>query len=258
MRGSCHTDCVERPLSRALRGLGGLVGAHPWPFLLLPLLLSALLGAGFTLLPSRQANDIETQFTPREGPAKAERRLVQERFPTHDAERFSAQRLTTEGTFASFVAEASGLGHTLLTREAFAELLALDAAVRGLRGGGYDYAQVCARRDGACRSPNPLLSAVGDDPARIEALLPNLTFPLWQGRVILGFYLGGVTVGPGAADERSRPVQAARALRLFYHLQEEDPAQRRASLRWLEAFLQRMDERRRGGGLHFTYVRFST
>ncbi|XP_077159941.1 patched domain-containing protein 3-like [Paroedura picta] len=240
MRGLCRTDCVERPLSRALRSLGGLVGAHPWPFLLLPMALSAALGAGFIRLPSRQSNDIESQFTPRNGPAKAERRVVQERFPTRDSERFSAQRMTTEGTFASFVAVAAQPDHTLLTRAAFAELLALDAAVRGLRENGRSYEQLCARREGACRSPNPLLSAVGGDPARIEALLPNLTFPLWRGGVILGFYLGGVSVGPGPEEGRSRPVRAARALRLFYHLREDDPAQREASLRWLKTFLQKM------------------
>ncbi|XP_015275366.1 PREDICTED: patched domain-containing protein 3-like [Gekko japonicus] len=172
--GRCRTDCVERPLSGVLRRLGGLVGAHPWPFLLLPLLLSAALGVGFTLLPIRQSNDIETQFTPREGPAKAERRLV------------------------------------------------------------------CARRNGSCSSPNPLLSAVGGDPARIEALLPNLTFPLWQGRFFLGASLGGVSVEPGAAEDRSRPVRAAKALRLYYYLREDDPAQREASSKWLKTFLERI------------------
>ncbi|XP_054847809.1 patched domain-containing protein 3-like [Eublepharis macularius] len=251
--GGCRTDCVERPLSRALRGLGGLVGAHPWPFLLLPVALSAALGSGFHLLPSRESNDIEAQFTPRGGPAKSERRLVQERFPTRDAERFSAQRLTTEGTFASFVAVAAEPSHTVLTRAAFAELLALDAAVRGFSAGGRAYAEVCALQNGSCSSPNPLLSAVGGDPARIEALLPGLTFPLWQGRVFLGVSLGGVSVGTGAADNRSRPVRAAKALRLFYYLREDDPAQREASLRWLKAFLERIPKML--DSLNFTSMR---
>ncbi|XP_015275368.1 PREDICTED: patched domain-containing protein 3-like [Gekko japonicus] len=240
MARGCRTDCVERPLSGVLRRLGGLVGAHPWPFLLLPMLLSAALGVGFIQLPIRKSNDIEAQFTPRGGPAKAERRLAQELFPTRGAENFSAPRLTTEGAFASFVAVASQPSHTLLTREAFAELLALDAAVRGLDASGLTYAQVCARRDGSCSSPNPLLSAVGGDPARIEALLPGLTFPLWQGRFFLGASLGGVSVEPGAAEDRSRPVRAAKALRLYYYLREDDPAQREASLKWLKTFLERI------------------
>ncbi|XP_077159359.1 patched domain-containing protein 3-like [Paroedura picta] len=233
----CRTDCVERPLSRALRSLGGLVGAHPWPFLLLPMALSAALGAGFSTLESRKANDIEEQFTPRGGPAKAERELVQERFATRDSERFSAARLSTEGTFASFVVVAAQPDHTLLTRAAFAELLALDAAVRGLRENGRSYEQLCARSENNCSSPNPLLSAVGGDPARIEALLPNLTFPVWQTHVFLGVFLGGVTVDPGTIR-----VRAARALRLFYYLQEDDPKQREASVAWLKTFLERIPD----------------
>nr|XP_056713095.1 patched domain-containing protein 3-like [Euleptes europaea] len=242
-RGRCRTDCVERPLSRALGRLGGLVGAHPWPFLLLPVALSAALGTGFAQLPSRESNDIEGQFTPRGGPAKAERRLAQERFPTDDAQRFSAQRLATEGAFVAFVAVAREPDLTLLTRAAFGELLALDAAVRGFRADGLTYEQVCARSGGTCSSPNPLLSTIGNDPGLIGGLLDYLTFPVWQvRRMFLGAFLGGVTVDAGPAEDQSRPLRAAKALRLLYYLQEDDPARREASLRWLRAFLQRIPD----------------
>nr|XP_056713096.1 patched domain-containing protein 3-like [Euleptes europaea] len=257
-RDWCRTDCVERPLSRALRRLGGLVGAHPWPFLLLPVALSAALGAGFAQLPSRESNDIEGQFTPRGGPAKTERRLAQERFPTDDARRFSAPRLTTEGAFVAFVVLAHEPDRTLLTRAAFGELLALDAAVRGFRADGLAYAQVCARIDGTCSSPNPLLSAVGNDSARIEALLPNLTFPVWQMRDFLGTFLGGVTVDPGPAEDRSRPLRGAKALSLFYYLQEDDPARREASLKWLGAFLQRIPDELASSNLTSVRVAYYT
>ncbi|XP_077159468.1 patched domain-containing protein 3-like [Paroedura picta] len=254
----CHTDCVERPLAQILQGLGGLVGAHPWPFLLLPMALTTLLGVGFIRLPALESNDIEKQFTPSGGPAKAERQVVQARFPTRDSERFSASRLTTEGTFASFVVVAAGLSRTLLTREAFAELLALDAAVRGLVGGERSYEQVCARSHNACSSPNPLLSAVGNDAARIETLLPGLTFPMWQQRYFLGIYLGGVTLDPGPEGDRSRRLRAAKALRLIYFLQEDDPAQRAASEAWLKIFLQRIPDELAALKLTFLQVAYFT
>ncbi|XP_062977568.1 patched domain-containing protein 3-like [Elgaria multicarinata webbii] len=239
----CHNDCVVRPLSHALRALGASVGAHPWPFLLLPLALSGVLGAGFMFLLSREANDLEGQYTPVGGPAKGERRFVQARFPTDDAKRFSAERLSTRGTFASFIAVASGDRSSLLTKAAFAELLALDAAVRGLTATGpnateLSYDKLCARNDGTCWSPNPLFLLLQGDPARIEALLPTLTFPLFQDRVFLGFFLGGVTLGPGAGPKR--PVRAAKAMRLIYFLQEDEASQGEASALWLHAFLERI------------------
>ncbi|XP_048366450.1 patched domain-containing protein 3-like [Sphaerodactylus townsendi] len=235
--GRYRTDCVERPLSRSLRRLGGQVGAQPWPFLLFPVAVSAALGVGFVHLPNRQSNDIVAQFTPRWSPAKADRRLVQERFPSRDSQRFSAQRLTTEGAFASFVAVVKEPNQTLLTPAAFAELLALDRAMWRLNASGPTYLEVCARSRNSCASPNPLLGAVGDNPAYIETLLPGLTFPLWRRQVFLGASLGGVAVDAQPPSEKSRPVLAAKAMRLFYYLQEDDAAQREASVKWLKAFL---------------------
>ncbi|XP_061442158.1 patched domain-containing protein 3 [Rhineura floridana] len=234
----CHTDCVERPLSHALRDLGALVGAHPWPFLLLPMALTCGLGTGFMFLRSCETNDIEGGYTPVGGPAKGERRFVQTHFPTDDAKHFSAQRLITEGAFASFIAVAPGKSDSLLTRAAFAELLQLDAAVRRIAVQGSSFANLCARWNNTCSSPNPLLSAVQGDPARVEALLPALTFPLFQGRIFLGFFLGGVTLGPGVGP--ARPVRAAKALRLIYYLQEDEVSRREASALWLQTFLERI------------------
>ncbi|XP_053120894.1 patched domain-containing protein 3-like [Hemicordylus capensis] len=236
----CRTDCAERLLSRALRALGALVGAHPWPFLLVPLVVTVALGAGFVFLGKRATtNDREGQFTPYGGPAKRERRFVQKRFRTNDREHFSAQRLTTEGAYATLMAVAAP-GDSLLTAQAFAELQKLDAAVRGLQAGGLSFAQLCARSNRTCVSPNPLLSLAQSFPGGIEALLPRLTFPLFQGRVFLAPFLGGVKLRPG--DEQARPVEAAKALRLVYYLQEDQPQQRKKSNRWVETFLERIPD----------------
>ncbi|XP_072710617.1 patched domain-containing protein 3 [Ciconia boyciana] len=218
---SCrNTDCVERPLRRLFEGLGSGVAACPWPFVLVPLLLSGGLGAGFLFLPQRQANDIEGQFTPTSGPAKAERDFVRQHFPTNDSERFSAQRLPTEGAYAALIAVAAGEG-SVLASPARRDVLQLDRTVRD-RG----YERLCARTGSACASPNPLLPLLGVAAAALE----NLTFPV-SGGIFLGAALGGVLTDAGGR------VVSARALKLVYYLQEHGPAAAE-SQRWLESFLQ--------------------
>ncbi|NWY58108.1 PTHD3 protein, partial [Chionis minor] len=217
-----NTDCLERPLRRLFAGLGSGVAACPWPFALAPLLLSAALGAGFLFLPQRQANDIEGQFTPTGGPAKAERDFVRRRFPTDDSERFSAPRLPTEGAYAALIAVAPAEG-SVLAPAARSELRRLDGAVRA---SGYE--QLCARSGGSCAAPcpAPLLPLLGDGDA---AALENLTFPVSSGS-FLGAALGGVRTGAGGR------VLSARAVKLVYYLREDGAAA--ASRRWLEGFLR--------------------
>ncbi|XP_056193163.1 patched domain-containing protein 3 [Falco biarmicus] len=219
---SCsNTDCLERPLRRLFRGLGRGVATCPWPFVLVPLLLSGGLGAGFVFLPQRQANDIEGQFTPTSGPAKAERDFVRQHFATNDSEGFSAPRLPTEGAYAALIAVAAE-GGSILEPAARRDVLRLDQLVTA-RG----YEQLCARSDGTCTSPNPLLPLLS---GASEAALGNLTFPVSHG-VFLGAALGGVQTGAGGR------LLSARALKLMYYLQEDGPAAAE-SQRWLESFLR--------------------
>ncbi|XP_070583219.1 patched domain-containing protein 3 [Erythrolamprus reginae] len=233
-----RTDCLQGPLARALRSLGASVGAHPWPYLLVPLVVSTALSIGFIFLPSRQPTDLEEQFTPIEGPAKIEREVVKTFFHTNDSYHFSPDRLTTEGAFATLIAVATHPQDTVLTREVFAELLLLDRAVRGIQVAGISYEQLCARRSGRCFSANPILSLTVGNPNLIESLKPNLTFPLYSGRVFLGFFFGGVVLGQG--DAPARQLLKAKAVRLMYFLQADDPMKEETSTIWLEIFLEQI------------------
>ncbi|XP_065587487.1 patched domain-containing protein 3-like [Cyrtonyx montezumae] len=223
-RCSCsNTNCVERPLTRLFEALGRVVAACPWPFVLVPLLLSAGLGAGFVFLPGLQTNDIEGQFTPTGGPAKAERDFVRRFFPTDDSERFSAERLPTEGAYAALIAATKRDDASVLDSPARDEVLRLDGAVRDA-----DYERLCARSDGVCVVANPLLPLLANGSA-----VPGPPFPGGGagGGAFLGTALGGVrTDGSGR-------VEAARAVKLTYYLREDGGAAGE-SRAWLEAFLR--------------------
>ncbi|XP_048200061.1 patched domain-containing protein 3 [Perognathus longimembris pacificus] len=237
-----RTDCVERPLSRGFGRLGRAVASHPWAFLLAPVALTAVLGSGFAFLPDGKEN-LEEQYTPVGGPAKAERRFVQGHFSTNDSFRFSAARMSSETHFASVMAVCTA--GSLLRAEVLAEVSRLDRAVQGLTVAldnrtRVDYREACAKFKTRCVPPNPLLYAWQRNPALD---LGRVTFPRlnFSGRpIFLAGFLGGNTLGESAG--LGRVLLESKAMHLLYFLQTEQPEQSQRSKEWLMHFLDQFDD----------------
>ena len=232
----CYTDCLERPLRILFCALGRLIGSHPWWFLTAPLVLSAGLGSGFYLLEDCLSNDIEEQFTPVSGPAKTERRYIQDTFP-EDGSMFSSLRLTTVGTYGTFIATHE---RDILTAESLQEILELDLYVRNMsvemENQTFQYADVCAQvARGACYS-NDILKILNYNASNVELI--NLTFPWYDGRlgrVPLYTSLGSVSLNKG-----NWVVQSAEAIQLSYFLLGDN---KMALDRWLKDFVALMSNK---------------
>ncbi|XP_055129962.1 patched domain-containing protein 3 [Symphalangus syndactylus] len=237
-RHRCHTDCLEGPLCRAFQWLGWQVGAHPWIFLLAPLMLTAALGTGFLYLPKDEEEDLEEQYTPVGSPAKAERRFVQGHFTTNDSYRFSASRRSTEANFASLLVVS--YSDSLLDPATFAEVSKLDGTVQDLRvarenGSQIQYQQVCARYRALCVPPNPLLYAWQVDKT---LNLSSISFPTYNHGghplYLTGFFGGHIL---GGSLGMGQLLLRAKAMRLLYYLKTEDPEYDTQSKQWLTHFL---------------------
>lgn len=221
----CTTDCVERPISIGFQKFGRFVGTHPWWFFISPLFISAVLGSGFYFLEEREANDIEEQFTPVNGPAKLERLFVQQNFPLNDSV-FSNQRLYTDGVYASFIAVSRS--SSILTGHAFQEIVSLDRKIRALNVSSLTFEDLCARKYKKC-IPNKILDVYNFYGDLFETT--KLTFPFLRfgfNHVFLGYSVGGVQLN-------ATVLQSARAIRLFYFLKEDNRS--RTDL-WLNEFLR--------------------
>ncbi|XP_020350159.2 patched domain-containing protein 3 [Oncorhynchus kisutch] len=223
---SCHTDCIEKSVSNWFHKLGGFVGRNPWWFLLVPLFISAGLGAGFYFLEEREAHGIEDQFTPKDGPAKQERHFVKEHFPQNDSE-FSRLRLYNEGSYGSFIAVSKS--SDILSEKAFEEIIYLDGTVREMVGQkGKTYEKLCAMKSNRCFS-NAMLDIINGTASTIKNA--NLTFPYHNSTsntIFLGTELGGVVLN-------SSIIVSAKAVRLFYFLRENNKAENDD---WLHGFTQ--------------------
>lgn len=218
----CKTDCIERPLSLAFEKLGSVVGRHPCVFLLVALYVAAALGAGFVFLQEREANDIEDQFTPINGPAKLERAFVVETFP--QSEEFSQLRLTSDGTYASLIITDLH-GENILTVPAFNDIIELDRQVKKITTGN-TFENLCAKTKGRCMS-NAILDIINYNATEIVS--SNITYPM-NNNMFLGSSIGGVELKPDSSE-----ISSAKAVRLFYFLDEEKTKE---NSYWLDGFLK--------------------
>lgn len=225
-----HTDCIEKPIRICFEVIGHFIGTHPWWFFVAPFIISAALGSGFCFLKDNVSNSIEKQFTPLDGQAKMERRFIQENFPQEDS-MFSSLRLSTDGTYASFIATYRG---NILTAEPLQEILLLDRKVQNMTVRDEDeqfkYEDICSTVNGNCSS-NAILDIIGYKANSIS--LYNLAFPIHNSttdRVSLHFTLGSVKMGNNSV------VQRAEAIQLFYYLREKDNKTREDA--WLKGFIE--------------------
>ncbi|XP_067280252.1 patched domain-containing protein 3-like [Pseudorasbora parva] len=233
----CKTDCIERPLSLAFEALGRVVGRYPCVFLFLAICVAAGLGAGFIFLHDRKANDIEDQFTPVNGPAKMERAIVVEHFP--QSEEFSQLRLASEGTFASLI--ITGLqGGNILTEAAFNDILELDRRVKSITT-GHTFENLCAKTKGKCVS-NAILDIIHYN--AIEIVSSSIKYPMHNGK-FLGTTIGGVELKPNSSE-----MTSARAVRLFYFLDEKKTEENRS---WLDGFLKVLSNSTEQKTVHVSY-----
>ena len=102
-RNASRYDFVHRNLKKLFSRYGRLVGRRPVPFIVTPIIVSALLGIGLIRIETN--SDIEHLFTPSNGAAKDERKLVETLFPMNDSIEFSSTRLSTLGTYGRVIVE---------------------------------------------------------------------------------------------------------------------------------------------------------
>ncbi|KAE8595916.1 hypothetical protein XENTR_v10015913 [Xenopus tropicalis] len=222
----CNTDCLEKPLSRGFGSLGRLIARYPWWFIVVPVVLSIGSGVGFCFLEQRQIMMFENEFPSPGSLLKREGDFIRTHFPMNNTEHLSTRQLYNEGSFASIIIVS--LSQNLLNKSKYEELQRLDAAVRSLSlGSEIHFQSLCALINGStCFSANPLLDLIQNGTIRT-----NITYPMFQNRVFLGKYIGGVTLGP------DNTVLRAQALRFVYYLREDTEQQLVNNTKWLNNFI---------------------
>ncbi|XP_056321663.1 patched domain-containing protein 3 [Danio aesculapii] len=214
---SCTTDCIEKPIRRCFESLGKFVGLHPWWFVVLPLVMSSGLGGGFYFLNELKSDDIVEQFTPKKGRAKMEKRFFQETFPQSDSQ-FSVIRLNTDGVFASLIFSSQS---NILSVTALDEIIRVDEEIKRFNvifdTNTFAFSDICANVNGTCNS-NVILDIFGYNASNFSFV--NITYPKYCRSEFNCVHLGNVISEVEVNQDGF--VQNAKAMRLFYYLQENN------------------------------------
>ncbi|XP_022093260.1 patched domain-containing protein 3-like [Acanthaster planci] len=230
-------DCVEKIVKLFFFNYGGFIARHPYPFLVLPLLLAGALGAGMVFLT--EENSIENLYTPENGQAKTDRNTVETLFAEHGDNETLVSHLSRLPREGSVIIRQKD-GQNILTQAAMEDIINLHEQIMNITiqhdNQEYKFTNLCIKWDGTCNEN--LILALYDYNASNVPLTP-LTFPLYTlvGDTVpyfLGGGLGGVTFKSGSQDE----VVSANAVRLSYFLRYQDDVEDQRSALWEEKFLE--------------------
>ena len=169
------SGCIERPLSRLFYRYGQLVAARPYWFLILPLLVSCSLGAG--VLFTKYETSLEYLFTPENGEAKFERKLVEKIFSPSNGEDTDISRLSRIGQYGRLIVTANDIGGNILTKDVIREILNLDSAISKLvvkADKDYRYSDLCLKWNKKCQD-NPLFVLLNHTVEQLDHI--NITYP---------------------------------------------------------------------------------
>ncbi|XP_070560860.1 patched domain-containing protein 3-like [Ptychodera flava] len=230
-------DCIEKRLSRLLAQHGQFVASHFVWFIILPIIVSVILGLGALRL--HQRTDIEYLFTPENGPAKKHRSEIERHFTVDYNGGFLPDRKTGVGRYSHALIVAKNDGN-VLSGDTLEEVIKFHESVKNLTvtmdDKDYSYDDLCGKWKTECVDPNMLLRLVNYKSRNVD--LMTLTYPVTvvqNTEYFIGSDLGGVEL-----QNNSETMTTAKAMSLLYSLSSEELDD--VSVKWEDAFVSKATE----------------
>ena len=149
---------IDNWLKGRFRGLGQLVGKHPGPFILVPVILSVLCGSG--MLGVEYNTDQDYLMTPTNGDGNKEKAIAESFFPTNFSD-FDAPRSFNFGLYGYVMVTTKDGRSSILQPQIWDEVRKLEDLIVAIsvehEGKKYTYKDICAKWSGKCYT-NSLLS----------------------------------------------------------------------------------------------------
>ncbi|CAJ0927310.1 unnamed protein product, partial [Mesorhabditis belari] len=209
-------DCIERPIAHFFEAYGRFISRHPLPFIVLPMLFTATMCAGF--LHMKPITDAVYLFTPVGAESKMERQSIHEKWPLYQ-DNYIPGRAVTEAREVQITVLARDNAN-ILEKPYSEAVYRLDQFIENrisvtYKNKVYRYADLCLSYKSAGCPGNKHVHLLSE----IYQRGVNITFPTFRIGTesgYLGSSLGGVLLGH---DEKNRTILAkARSWFLIYHM----------------------------------------
>ncbi|XP_072026560.1 patched domain-containing protein 3-like [Amphiura filiformis] len=230
-------DCVEKPLRVLFLSHGKLVGKHPAPFIIIPILLTVILATGiFTFLTTEK--DPEVLIAPEGSQSLRNRVILEEDLYSEVVDENMLPRHQLRIGRWVFLIVTPKTDDNILTIPNMEEVSRLHTTVMNvtiqLDDGYYRYEDLCLMWNGECHE-NDFVNLF--DTRIFENA--SLTYPLAMksnGEIFLtGAFIGGVTL-----SNDTDVIEKAEALVLTYNLRSDTEEEEGIGLKWEGEFLYQM------------------
>ncbi|CAJ0957050.1 unnamed protein product, partial [Mesorhabditis belari] len=217
-RKCCSFAPLEEIWTNAMGRYCRFVAIHPWPFIILPTIITTFLATGF-LQNFEIVRGVHWLYSPLNAPWKNEEAILQKNWAGDDVHFYPGKDvLRRKGIY--LLVESLDEGSVLRPREAADMLILMDFVTNSTfsskNGSFFSYRDICLRFQGDCFL-NSHAKMIASMFAKGDQKIFNVTFPLFMSKyssepVNLANTLGGVTL-----DENDH-IKGAKAWMLLFNL----------------------------------------
>ncbi|XP_067122463.1 patched domain-containing protein 3-like [Centruroides vittatus] len=225
-------------LKEKFRDLGYIIGRHPLPFLIIPIVFTAISAIG--ILRFSYVQDADYLYNPQNSKAFYERQTIEKTFPLNKSSNFEPGRLTRLGKLGWLLIYPKDGGSAL--RESILDTLyTIDNIVNNIsiewKGEKLFYKDLCAKNNGKCYE-NVIFSLkkwIKD----IERNRSFVKYPILLNEETYSFKFFAANLGGVTVDDLGY-VTFAKFVRLMYFLNDQGEENLEKTYKWETVFLDEM------------------
>ncbi|KAL8592691.1 hypothetical protein ACOMHN_037631 [Nucella lapillus] len=209
---TCFDACyrtVKAKIGGVFNRYGQLVGRHPLPFIIVPIIVFGSLGLG--LIALEQETDLETVYFPKNSRAINERQCVRDTFPSVNDVSYNGFSQSDNDLAASIIFKTKS-GQSVFDPAVNTDISDIVTAVKGLTtSAGKTYSNFCAKNSGKCVVDG---EQAFDNAFKANVTAGTITYP-FSGDTNLATSISGVKL-----DSTGTFLKSASVLKISFKLKE--------------------------------------